>query len=227
MKKIYLIALLFAVLTAIAVFNYAQYLQNSMQTPKGAVVSALIRIPENTLITEDMIELKKLPQEAINPLGAASTSLVAGRITNSAIEAGEQILTVRLNEKGKENGGLTYTIPKGHRAITVEVTNITGVAGYIKKTNHVDVIASLMMDSIINEKTEKVAKTTLLLQDREVLETGPASAEKGTVGYANITLAVTPEEAVRLFYAQTNGKLTVVLRPILEEEKNEIPPYTP
>ena len=228
MKKIYLIALLSAVLTGIAVFNYAKYLQNSVQKDNGFVVVALKRIPENTLITEEMVELKKLPKEAINPLSLNNVALAKRKITNAAIEAGEQILTSRLNEKGgNSSGGLAFMIPDGKRAITIEVSDITGVAGFIKKTNHVDVIATQMMDSTANGKTEKASKSVLLLQDKEVLETNSSSSSKNSSGYTNITLAVTPEEAVKLFYAQTNGKLTVALRPVLDTTVNNAAPYAP
>jgi Flp pilus assembly protein CpaB len=84
-----------------------------------------------------------------------------------------------------------------------------------------------MMDEIVNEKTEKVAKSVLLLQNTEVLEINSAGSDKKNPGYSNITLAVTPEEALKLFYAQTNGKITVLLRPILETDVNNLEPYVP
>lgn len=227
MKRIYLVALLFAILTGIAVFNYSQYLQNSLQEEKGVAVVATKKIPPNTLITEDMIALKGLPQEAINSLAIKELSQAKGYITSVAIEADEQILTSRLNKKGNDSAGLAYTLPKGKRAITIEVDDITGVAGFIKKSNHVDVIAVFMMDEMINEKMQKVSKSVLLLQDTEVLEIDSADADKKSPGYKNITVAVTPEEAVKLFYAQTNGKITVVLRPVLEIDINNISPYAP
>ena len=230
MKRIYLIALLFAVLTGFAVYNYAGYLRDCARTEMASAVFAIKRIPENTLIAEDMIVLKKLPKESLNPLSTSNLALVIGKITNAAIEADEQILTSRLNEIGADKGGLAYKVPKGKRAMTMEVDEITGVAGYIKKTNHVDVIASLMMDQTKKDGTiEKVAKTVFLLQNTEVLAVSTANSDSDAdaVGYTNITLAVTPEEAVKLFYAQTNGKLTAVLRPVLETDVSNIAPYAP
>jgi len=221
LKKIYLIALLFAILTGIAVYNYANFLQKSAQKDLVTVVTAVKRIPENTLVTAEMIELRNLPKEAVNPLAVDKLSVVEGRITNTLIEANEQVLSTRLNEKGVDKGGLTYTVPEGRRAITVEVNDISGVAGYIKKGNRVDIVAYIMFD--------KQSKTLMLLQNIEVLltSTASASADPKAVGYKNITLAVTPEEALQLFYAQTNGKLTVVLRPILETGIISGPPYAP
>jgi pilus assembly protein CpaB len=227
LKRIYIIALLFAVITGIAVYSYAQRLERSAQAENGNVVVAVARIPENTQITEDMIIVKKLPAESINALAANSISLVKGRITNAAIEANEQVLTSRLNEMGAEKGGLAYMVPDGKRAMTIEVNDITGVADSIKKTNHVDIIASLMVDKTLVDKTEKVAKSMLLLQNVEVLATASSSTDEEAKGYTNITVAVSPEEAVKLFYAQVNGKLTAVLRPVLESDLSTVTPYAP
>lgn len=228
MKRIYLIALLFAVLTGIAVYNYAGYLQNSARAEMASAVFSVKRIPENTLITEDMIVLKKVPKESLNQLSANAIALVRGRITNAAVEADEQILTSRLNEIGADKGGLAYKVPKGKRAMTLEVNEITGVAGYIKKADHIDVIASLMLDQAKKDGSiEKISKTVLLLQNTEVLAVSTANSDAKEVGYTNITLAVTPEEAVTLFYAMTSGKITAVLRPILATDVSSIAPYTP
>ncbi|MCX7614977.1 MAG: Flp pilus assembly protein CpaB [Clostridiales bacterium] len=228
MKKIYLIALLFAVLTGVAVFNYAEYLQASSRREMESAVVAINRIPENTLITEDMVELRKLPVESINPLATNKLPLVLGKISNSAIEANEQVLTSRLIKKGADEGGLAYKIPDGKRAITMAVDDISGVAGNIKKSNHIDVIASIMMDQVKKDGTiEKVAKTILLLQNIEVLSINGANSDTSKLGYSNITLAVTPEEAAKLFYAETSGKVTAVLRPILETDVKSMAPYAP
>lgn len=223
MKKIYLIALIFAVITGIAVYSFASYIQNQANKDLVSVVVALKSIPENTLITVDMLELKKLPAEAVNTLAFKKGLDVQGKVTNTRIEANEQILTTNVNEVGKEGGGLNYTLPKGKRAITVEVNDITGVAGFIKKGNYIDVVASLMFD-IGNTKT---AKTILLLQNVMVLSTNTSLKDQKAGSYTNITLAVTPDEAVKLFYAQTNGKLTAILRPVLENEIYNVSSYIP
>lgn len=223
MKKIYLIALIFAILTGIAVYSFAVYVQNSAKKDLVSVVVATKSIPENTMITSNMIEVKKLPAEAVNALAVKINSEAEGRVTNTRIEANEQILSTRLSELGKESSGLGFNLPAGKRAITVEVNDISGVAGAIKKGNRVDVVVSILMGT----GNTKVAKTVLLLQNITVLATNSSTKDQKTTGYTNITLAVTPQEAIELFYAQTNGKLTVVLRPVLDTEIYSIFPYSP
>lgn len=219
MKKIYLLAILFAILTGFAVFNFARSLQNAKQTDRGAVVVAVAKIPQNTLITQDMVALKKLSEESINPLAVHDLSQVVGRISNVAIEADEQVLSSKLNEQGTDKNGLAYSIPKGRRAVTIAVDDITGVAGNIQKSNRVDILAVVSID--------KISTSFLLLQNIEVLKTNAVLSDKQSAGYTNLTLSVTPEEAEKLFYAQVNGKLTVALRPILDTNLSNIGPYVP
>lgn len=227
MKKIYLLALLFAVLTGAAVWGYARHLESSLQIPKGFVVAAAAKISANTLITPDMVKLIELPEEAVNPLAVRRLEAAVGRITNAGIEAGEPILSPRINERGKDAGGLAFAIPQGKRAIAVAVTETSGTGFYIRKSDRVDIIAMVMMDKLVEDKIERVEKSVLLLQDVEVLQAGPAVKADSNSGYTSITVAVTPEEAVKLFYVQTAGKLTAVLRPVLSEDTVSVAPYEP
>lgn len=226
MKKVYLIALVFAILTGLSVYNYALFLQNSSKREVQNVVVALIKIPENTKLTEEMIELRELPVEAVNPLSVKKLSDAVGRVTNTIIESNEQVLKPNLNEIGADKSGLNYNIPQGKRAITVKVDEISGVAGYIKEGNCVDIIVSLILEDKTSDPPAKIEKTILAYQNITVLKTGSKNTDKNSA-YSNVTLAMTPEQAVSLYYAQLSGRVTLVLRPVLDTETKDIPPYSP
>ncbi len=238
MKKIYLLALAFAVLTGVAVYFYAGQAAKKPQANLVAVVVAKQRIPERTQITQSMVEVKKLPAEAVNPLVLKKLSDVVGKIANVPIEANEQVLRTKLGETNISSGGLAYNIPEGKRAITIEVSEITGIAGYVKPGDHVDIVASYMVEVLItdgstsstNNKKETIAMSKLLVQNIQVLVTGTIPLGDPTttkqVVYKNITIAVTPEESVELAHAQNYGKLTLVLRPDKETDTKDLQPYT-
>jgi pilus assembly protein CpaB len=56
---------------------------------------------------------------------------VIGKIAAVSIEPQEQILWAKLTTKETGSSGLAVSIPDGKRAFTIEVTDITGVAGNI------------------------------------------------------------------------------------------------
>jgi len=231
MKRIYILAAIVSILTGISVFYYASYLENAAKSNFQPVVVASVQIQENTMVTSEMLSVKQLPVEAINSLTVRKISDAIGKVAIQLIETNEQILSTKLNEKGKVKGGLEYLVPDGKRAITIAVDDKSGVAGYIKKGNHVDVVASLMIDAITEKGKTKVPASMFSLQNIEVIATGISSASASTDGkpssYATVTLAVTPEEALRLDYCVSEGKVRLILRPVLDNGINTILPYAP
>ncbi len=232
MKKIYLAALIFAILTGVAIYAYTNQLAKAPQANMVSVVVAKQRIPERTLITSELLEVVQMPSSAVHPLAIKTIAGVSGKVAAMTIEAKEQVLQSKLTERDIKSSGLSYNVPAGKRAHTVEVSDTSGVAGYIKAGDHVDIVAVLLFDQTTNGLVTKVPKSVILLQNIEVLVlgkatvTGEESAENAK-NYTVITLAVTQEEALKLFYAQTNGKLTVVLRPGLDGNLGNVTPYTP
>ncbi|MDP4110468.1 MAG: Flp pilus assembly protein CpaB, partial [Bacillota bacterium] len=209
-----------------AVYNFAGYLLRSSGTKTVPVVFAVSEIPANTRITEDMLEIRQVPSGTENPKSYSDTNKIKGAITNSSIEAGEQVLSPRLNRKGNEEGGLSYIIPDGKRAITIEATSVSSVGGFLKAGDFADIIAAMT----VSEKTERgevatVNKGFMLLQNIEVLKTGAGGS--GAAGNTNVTVAVEPEDAVKLFYAANFGRLTFALRPALDKSTRNIPAYKP
>ncbi len=229
MKKIYAFALIFAIIAGIAVFSFAKQVEKTSEENLTDVVVAVKSIPQRTLITADMLEVRKLPSTAVNPKAVTALSYAIGKVSNSSIEVDEQVLVSNVSEKSIDTGGLSYNIPAGKRAFSIEVDDKSGVAGYIKKGDHVDVVAALMIAKNNTATTTKESKTVLLLQNIEVLVTSTATlnSDGKSKGYTIITLAVTPEEALKLFYAQVNGRFNVILRPNSETNLNNTQPYAP
>ncbi len=125
----------------------------------------------------------------------------------------------RLAEKGNEGGALSYALEEGYRAISVAVNDVTGVSGYINRGDRVDVVATLVAYDA-TKKNQPVS--TLIAQNLLVLETGTKwkkPTDSASDGYATVTLAATPQEALKINYAATNGKLGLVLRPVLDNAK--------
>ncbi len=220
MKKVYVIAALLAVLAGFAVYLFASQIQASAEPvaiPTASVVVAAVDIPAQTLITADMIALKALPEETVHSDAALKLESVVGSIAVEPIVSGEQVLNARLGTQGEGANSLSYELENGYRAVSVAVNEVTGISGFIKAGDHVDVVASIIYPKPEGEPT--FAISTMLVENVLVVKTGLATVDETETGaiYQTVTLSVIPDDALKINYAASNGLLRLILRPVLDD----------
>jgi len=225
LRKIYFLAVLMAIVTGVSVYLFAQSLEGQGDVPEvemGQVVVALTSIPANTQITEDLVTLVQMPSQWIHSQAATALHQVVGSVARTALLPQEQILIPRLGIAGEEDDALAYTLQSGERAISIAVDDVSGVSGYIAEGDRVDVIVTVIYPS--DGTTSGYAVSSLMAQNLLVLKTGLHAADAADTGavYTTVTLAVSPEQAVRINFAATNGKVRLALRPVLDEESVEV-----
>jgi len=121
----------------------------------------------------------------------------------------------------------SYVTPAGKRALTIMIDSLSAVGGLINPGDFVDVLGALNVPkSLDDEETDTNTITTVLFQNIQVLAINAnfkplaSSLTYQTQQQSrslNVTLAVTPEEAGLLTFAQSNGKLQLALRPPQEQ----------
>ena len=221
MKKVKLLALIAAVLTAFLLFIFLNSLNNHKEIEKTGVIVASQDIPTDTPITESMIKLSKLPDEAVLTDSISDTSLVLGKVAKSEIIAGEQILGSKLVTAGDSDGSsLSYILKPGMRAITIAVDGVSGVGYMIEPGNRVDIIAQYQQADAAFTKMI-VQNVTVLAVDSN-LSNKEKDAEKDTP-YSTITLQVTPDQAMDLGFYEFSGHLCAVLRSPLDDKISNLP----
>lgn len=212
-KLVYILGAVAVVLALAASASLYSYLkkqevrvQEAVATSK--VVVAAVDIPLGTIIQQDKIKVVDWPKSS-QPEGVfSSEGLTIGRASKDVIFSGEPIIEGKLVPKEGQGGGiLTYKIPEGHRAMTVPVDQVSGVAGFITPGSMVDVV-------VTTQSGQPVSK--IVLQNVPVLATGQVLSEqkkdeKPQV-VPTVTVDVTPEDAEKLAIASTQGKLQLVLR---------------
>jgi pilus assembly protein CpaB len=133
--------------------------------------------------------------------------------------------------EGTTRAGTTLSTltPKGNRAVTISVDAITGVGGFVRPGDKVDILWTLKLPG---GGGDQVATLTLF-QDVQVMAVGgelmgrpatpgaPASA--GTQGYT-VTLALDPQETSALLFAREQGRIQLSLRPKQEGGPVPVPP---
>lgn len=216
MKKVKVLALIAAVLTAILLFVFLNSLSNHNEIEKTGIFVAAQNITTDKPITQSMIKLSKLPNEAILTNTISDASLILGKVAKSEIVAGEQILRSKLITAGDADGSsLSYILKPGMRAITIAVDGVSGVGYMIEPGNHVDIIAQYSQ--------KETAFTKLIVQNVTVLAVDSMLSNKENTGekdtpYSTITLQATPEQVMELSFYEYTGHLCATLRSPLDEK---------
>jgi pilus assembly protein CpaB len=154
------------------------------------------------------IERKDVPKGAF-----LKTTDIIDRAVAVQMSVSEPVLAGKIAGKGSGEG-LTALIEPGMRAVSVQINEISGVAGFIQPGTRVDVMFTRVFSN-------GDAATATILQNVKVIAYGrqlDASAKldprdaKPTVA----TLLVTQEQAERLVLAEQRGKIQLALRNMLD-----------
>ena len=146
-----------------------------------------------------MVKVIRMAKSAVPPNAFTSFKDVEDRWVKTTMLEGDVLVEKKLGPKGTPPG-LVANIPKGMRAFAIDVTEQSGVSGFILPGHRVDVIR---YDA--NERTSLRAET--ILQNVLVLAAGQVFTrpEERSVQSRTVTLALKPEEVDILVAARARG----------------------
>lgn len=217
MKKVKILALLAAIVTALLLFVFLSSLIKIGDGDKLQVVTAAQDILANTVVTQEMLVMKELPEDAVLPGAITSMSDIVGKAIQVNVYTGEQIISAKLVAPGEAGSGtLAYAIKPGMRAITIAVDATTGLSGMIKPGNHVDLVGEYSFEGKV--LTDMIVQNIKILAVDNVLEQAGIAGADGAPGYTTITMEVTPTQAMEISLAVYSGTLRAILRSPLDEE---------
>ncbi len=147
--------------------------------------------------------------------------LTAGkRVVLTAIEANEPVLASKITGLG-QRATLSATIGEGHKAVTIRVNDVDGVAGFVLPGDRVDVMLSRQLEknSAINDVVLK--NTRVLAVDQLADE----RSDKPSVAKA-VTLEVDLAGAQKLSLASQVGTLALALRKAGDQDSTASRPIT-
>ncbi len=191
--------------------------------PQGMAKVAVAAVPLNygVEITPDKIRLADYPAASI-PTGSFSSiaQLLSGgkrRVALREISVNEPILAGKISGAG-QGASIAALLPDGKRAAAVSINEVSGVAGFIRPNDSVDVFITRQVASGDRE----VQLTDVLLQNIRVIATDQdsKSADGKPAVAKTATLEVNPLEAQKLALAQQVGQLSLVLRKPGEDQNN-------
>ena len=234
MKKVRILAIVSAAVTALLLFVFLSSLNRPTDTDKMTVYIAASDISADTPIIAAMIKSAEIPAEAVVSGSVTNQSEIIGKVSNVEIFAGEQILGEKLvSTGGSGNETLAYAIKPGMRAISIAVDETSGLAYMIAPLDHVDIIGEFL-STVSNETADgsaKVSNTVMILENINVLAVDNVLSKDGKINsdspvYTTLTLEVTPAQAMELSEAQFEGQLRAILRSPVDTDETKQPSIT-
>ncbi len=209
------VALVFAGLASWLVYDYLRKTAEISKTSQGQqIVVAALDIPMGSAINMTQVKTVAWAKESVPPGCITDTKACLGRIAIRSITAGEPITEAKLMPKeGAAGAGImTYIVPAGHRAVTVSVNEVAGVAGFLSPQNKVDVVATVTPTG----SAETISK--IVLQNVPILAIGQLTEQKEgkPVVVTTVTLDLTPQDAEKLVLAANKGTLEMLLRNVTD-----------
>ncbi len=160
-RLILLIGLFLAVVAFVGVIMLTGNTSSGGGTPTttaapttAKVVKAATDIAAGTNVTASMVELDEVPIGASGGDAIGDTGLAIGKTIRQSVTKGETILYSYFVSSGVETN-VTDALPRGLRAIAVQVSQITGVGTLIQNGDHVDVVISMKIQNVIPDPVNK------------------------------------------------------------------------
>ena len=216
-----------AIFAVILLYSYTQEKSAEISKTFGTQTTVVVvkeDIEELHTIQEDMVDLKQVPENFVQPGHARQLEEVVGLVALAPMSKGEQILKNKVIKPGPETG-LSLQVSPGKRALTIPVDEMRGVAKLINPGDRVDLVAALDLNTGAVQK--RYIKT--LLQDTVILATGQnivnelprLHEEAGGVDYiknlrvenkfSTVTIEVQPQEAQQIIYILSTNPSSLFL----------------
>lgn len=200
----------------IAVFLVNAYLTGSdrqkQQAPETTMVKvavAAVPLPFGTPLTPEKVHFVDWPRASLPPgalqLPAELSQGGQPRVALRPMDPGEPIMNSKISGEGGR-AALSAVLPSDKRAVSIRISDVAGVAGFVLPNDRVDILMTTGGD--------EGQVTDVLLQDVRVIAIDQNANEQasGTNLGKTATVEVEPYDAQKLVLGQQVGMLSLALR---------------
>ncbi|HSO42062.1 MAG TPA: Flp pilus assembly protein CpaB [Rhodospirillales bacterium] len=183
------------------------------------VLIAKADMATGSFIRPDDLEWRAWPKVGVVDdylvLGEATEEELAGAVARTRLFAGEPITRSRVVHKG-DQGFLAAVLDPSHRAVSIPVDAVSGIAGFIFPGDMVDVLLTFnrtVQNEGSDDSSTRYFSETLLNRVRVLaIDQTVDSGEKGAAQVVSTaTLEVTPKQAEKIAIAMQIGSLSLSL----------------
>lgn len=199
------------------------------------VIEASRDIGPQTVITEDMVKAVDVSSNLVPSGALTDKNAVVGKKAGTTILSGDVITARKLSQRA---GGFVGLIPDGMRAVSFSVNDVTGVSGFAKPGDKVDILLVTSREGVDRITSKILLKDVLILAvnkssgqpqpqpqntDKDGKGTPNSSTTRTSTSSASIgtpsvvTVALTPYDAAKLIASTQIGQLQMLLRPTNDE----------
>lgn len=212
-------------LAGFAVYMVQQYVgQNQVElTQERAFRAKLGPVVEVYVAKEPLVYGAALTRDSVRKVLMPRNSLPDAVFTDEAqlfpgdyakpryivrqMEKSEPILAIKVTEPG-EDVGLTSRLAKGMRAFAIKVDVASGVSGFLRPGDRVDIYWTGSTRDIEGELTRLIEGSVSIVAVDQVSNNERSS---GTMVARTVTVEVSPQQVARLAQAQATGRLALSL----------------
>lgn len=242
MKKIYLIAVVIALAAGVATYFFANELRTSSIVTgvnDASVVVAIEDIEKDTILTEDMFQVIKLPVTAVSFGTVSNTKDIIGYMTTEKIYAGEQLMARKITTvgDGEPKNRLSYELTNGMYGYSIVVSNENAVSCFLKEYDYINIYKE-----DITPSAEPILKNVQVIRISDYTSNVQQEAGVEITSYSIITLALTKEQIpvlmglvytgssgsdyfriVLVSHAESHGIADEIANVSVPEDRNKVP----
>lgn len=202
------------------------------QVRMATVVVAARNIEPKSMILGSMLATKDIPENQVPSDAITDVTEIANKPAKNRIMK-DAIITQQDVYRTIEQSGFVGSIPPDCRAVSINVSDVTGVAGFAKPGDYVDVLCIESDSSTVTSRL--ILQNVLLLsinksmtdegQPQQPQQPQGENTEENAVNPATraienptmATLALRPDEVLRLVSASKIGEIYLMLRPLVPQ----------
>ncbi len=224
------------------VTNYKKHVQHQQTTVP--VLVAVKDIPVGTtgadIVAHNFLKVETLARTSVVPGALSNSTEIGSQVVTEPVYAGEQVTARRLGHIAPT--GIRSKLNGVYRALQVPGDPNSLLAGTLEAGDHVDVVASISYQvkdvdvkrlaaaaagtggsasgSSSGSPDESKVATRTVLRNISVLETSGSTVDgklvHGPGGGSWVMLAVTDDQAQKLYWVMKNAQWSLTLRPVID-----------
>lgn len=194
----------------------AERAQREKIVPTVPVFVAERQLKYGEALTAEDVRTVDWPETAI-PEGAFTEDnplfpegVTDARVVLRVMEIGEPILAVKVTEPGEE-AGITSRLERGMRAFAIKVDVATGVSGFLRPGDRVDIYWTGRVEQSLAQSRGEVTKLIEAGVKLIAIDQNTQGDLDGATIAQTVTVAANPSQVAGLAQAQSTGRLSLSL----------------
>jgi pilus assembly protein CpaB len=197
-------------------FYYANAVAPKQEKTLRVVVAAH-DMPIGALVQKKDLKIVNYPEKDVPKKALFAIQEAENRVLMVPMNTNEPLLQGKLSDTTSPEG-VASTIPRGYRAVSVQITDVSGVAGLILPGSTVDVLFT-RPGSMAEATTSMILQNVRVLSSGRTIQSGQAVDPRAPKS-PTVTLILTPEDAQKLELAKNEGRIGLSLRNPLDSSRN-------